>query len=109
VVLYLLTLAAIGELVTDKLPKTPSRKSPGPFVARVLLGGLAGAALGTSAHQSPLTGTLFGAIGGVAGTLGGYEARTRLVKALKVPDFVVALVEDVIAVGGGLFMVSRLG
>jgi uncharacterized membrane protein len=39
--------------------------------------------------------------------VGGYEARTRLVKALRVPDFVIALLEDAIAVGGGLFLVSR--
>jgi uncharacterized membrane protein len=33
--------------------------------------------------------------------------RTRLVKALKGPDFLIALSEDVVAVGGGLFLVSR--
>jgi uncharacterized membrane protein len=107
--LYILTLAAIAELVNDKLPKTPSRKAPGPFAARVILGALSGAALCTAAQQSPIAGALLGALGGVAGTLGGYEARTRLVKALNVPDFVVTLLEDVVAVGGGLFLVSRLG
>jgi hypothetical protein len=29
------------------------------------------------------------------------------VKALKVPDFAIALLEDVIAIGAGLFIVSR--
>ena len=38
---------------------------------------------------------------------GGYEARTRLVKALKVPDVLIACLEDAIAIGGGLFIVSR--
>ncbi len=51
--------------------------------------------------------TRFGGLGGVAGTLIGYELRTRLVKALKVPDFLIALLEDVVVVGGGLFLVSR--
>jgi uncharacterized membrane protein len=33
--------------------------------------------------------------------------RTRLVKALKVPDLVIALLEDAVTVGGGVFIVSR--
>jgi uncharacterized membrane protein len=48
-------------------------------------------------------------MGAVVGTLGGYEARTRLVRALKVPDLVIAFLEDECAIGGGLFLVSRLG
>lgn len=44
----------------------------------------------------------------MAGTLGGYQARTRSVAALKVPDFVIALIEDAIAVGGAFFLVSLL-
>src|SRR5438270_5742958 len=84
-----LTALAAAELVGDKLPKTPSRKSPGPFMARVVLGALSGAALCAAAKQSAAAGALLGAVGGVAGTLGGYEARTHLVKALKVPDLVI--------------------
>src|SRR6476620_6665981 len=104
----ILTVLALLELVSDKLPKTPSRKTPGPFAARIILGALSGAVLGTAAGQSSVLAGLLGGLGAVAGTLGGYEARTRLVKAWKVPDVVVALLEDVVAVGGGLFIVSRL-
>jgi hypothetical protein len=32
---FIFTVLAIGELVVDKLPRTPSRKKPGPFVGRV--------------------------------------------------------------------------
>jgi uncharacterized membrane protein len=104
---YVVGLMAIGELVNDKLPKTPSRKSPGPFIGRIVVGAFSGAALGSAGKQSLLLGALLGALGAVAGTLGGYEARTRLVKALGVPDLVIALLEDAVAVGGGLFLVSR--
>ncbi len=52
-------------------------------------------------------GGLLGAIGGVAGAFGGYQARTRLVRALRVPDFVIACLEDAVAIGGGLLIVSR--
>src|SRR3954449_13620578 len=45
---YILSLFAIGELISDKLPKTPSRKAPVGFVARIVTGALSGAALGAS-------------------------------------------------------------
>src|SRR6202049_5060308 len=43
---YILSALAIGELINDKLPKTPSRKEPAPFAARVVMGAFCGAALG---------------------------------------------------------------
>jgi uncharacterized membrane protein len=46
-----------------------------------------------------------GAIGAVAGTLGGYEFRSRLVKATGGRDLPIALLEDVIAVGGAFLIV----
>lgn len=105
---YIFTALALAELVGDKLPKTPSRKTPGPFGARIVLGAACGAALCVAGHQSSVIGALLGGLGGVAGTLGGYAARTRSVAALKVPDFVIALIEDAIAVGGGFLLVSHL-
>ena len=43
---YILSALAIGELINDKLPKTPSRKAPPSFAVRVVIGALCGAALG---------------------------------------------------------------
>ncbi len=102
----ILTLLALVELVIDKLPTTPSRKTAVPFLARLLTGGLSGAALCAGASRSPVVGAVLGALGGATGTLGGYEIRTRAVKALKAPDFVVALAEDVVAVAGSVLIVS---
>jgi uncharacterized membrane protein len=48
-----------------------------------------------------------GAVGGVAGAFTGYEVRTRLVRTLKTPDFVVAVLEDAVAIGGAFLIVSR--
>ena len=104
---YVLTAFAIFELVMDKLPKTPSRKTPPAFVSRLIIGAFSGTTLCIAAQQSPTAGALFGGLGAAAGTLGGYEMRTRLVKALGVPDFVIALLEDALAVGCGFFVVSR--
>ena len=96
-----LTILALGELVTDKLPKTPSRKIPMQFGARLVTGGFAGAAIGT-AWGYTFGGLGAGLVGAVLGTLGGAEARRRLVAANGGNDLPIALVEDVVAVLGGL-------
>ena len=105
---YIFTALALAELVSDKLPKTPSRKTPAPFTARFVLGAACGAALCAAGHQFSLIGAVLGGLGAVVGTLGGYQARTRSAAALKAPDFVIALIEDAIAVGGGFLLVSRI-
>jgi uncharacterized membrane protein len=46
-------------------------------------------------------------MGALAGTYGGYQARTRLVKALGTPDFVIALLEDLVTIAGSLGVVAR--
>jgi uncharacterized membrane protein len=103
---YVLTALMLGELVADKLPRTPSRTQPGPFIGRILTGGLSGAGLAAGAGLSLVAGIIAGALGAVAGTLEGYRARTGLVRALGRPDYVVALVEDVVAIGGAILVVS---
>lgn len=104
---YILSLLAIGELIADKLPNTPSRKAAVGFSARIVTGALCGAALGAST-VTLIGGLLAGALGAIAGTLGGYEFRVRLVKAIGGNDLPIALLEDAIAIGGGLLIVSRL-
>ncbi|HEV3197987.1 MAG TPA: DUF4126 family protein [Bryobacteraceae bacterium] len=103
---YIFSLCAIGELIADKLPKTPSRKAPAGFIARVASGAFCGAALGAPSHAL-FEGLGAGIVGAVAGTLGGYEFRVQLVKATGGNDLKVALLEDAIAIGGALLIVSR--
>jgi uncharacterized membrane protein len=103
---YIVSVLAIGELINDKLPRTPSRKAPPGFIARIVTGSLCGATIG-AASQSLIGGLVAGAIGAVAGTLGGYEFRSRLVKAIGGKDLPIALLEDAIAVGGAFLIVSR--
>lgn len=106
-VVVVFTLAALGELVVDKLPSTPSRTQARGLISRILFGGLSGAAVAASGSQTLVLGAILGAAGGIAGALAGYELRTRLVRALEVPDYVIACVGDALAIGGGLFIVSR--
>ena len=103
---YIATLLAIAELVADKLPQTPSRKTAMPFVVRIVSGGLCGAALGT-AGLSVIGGLVAGALGAVAGTFGGYEFRARLVKAIGGNDLPIALLEDAIAIIAAILIVLR--
>ncbi len=101
------SLAAIAEYVSDLLPKTPARTQPGPLIGRIVMGGLSAACLCVSARQSLLIGALLGGIGGAIGAFAGYQARTRLVKALKVQDAFVAIPEDLLAIGLAYFFVSQ--
>jgi uncharacterized membrane protein len=100
---YILSALAIGELINDKLPKTPSRKAPASFAFRVVAGAICGAAL-AAPGEALIGGLLAGALGAVAGTLGGYEFRARLVKASGGKDLPIALLEDAIAICGAILI-----
>jgi uncharacterized membrane protein len=102
------TLGALGEFIADQLPSTPPRtKGPG-LIARIVMGLLTGACLALAGGASLIVGAILGAIGSLVGAYGGYYARTGLVRSLRVPDFAVAIPEDLIAVGLGLLLVTRL-
>jgi len=104
----ILSLLALAELVADKLPKTPNRTDLGPLAFRVITGGFSGIALCASAHQSLVIGTILGVLGSIAGAFAGYEIRHRLVKTFGLPDFGVALAEDIVAIGCGFLIVSHM-
>ena len=96
-----LTILAVIELVSDQMESMPSRKTALPFLARLASGAFAGAVLGTAwGYKWSSLGA--GMIGAVIGTIGGYEARTRLVAANGGRDRPVALGEDLLAVAGGV-------
>ena len=101
---WILTALALGELVTDQLPSTPSRTVPVQFGTRILSGGLSGAAIG-AAGGSLVTGMMAGAIGAVIGTLGGRAARGRLAAAFG-SDRPAALIEDAVAIAGAFLIVT---
>jgi uncharacterized membrane protein len=102
-----LSLLATGELIADKTPGIPKRTGAFPLLARIVTGGLCGACLSVSARQSLGMGAILGAVGAVIGAIAGFEARKRLVRRLNVSDIIVALPEDLIAIGLALFFVSR--
>jgi uncharacterized membrane protein len=101
------SIFAIGELIADKLPKTPKRTDFAPLLARIVLGGLSGACLFAAAGKSLLAGGLLGGIGGLIGAFAGYEIRRRIVSNLHIKDLFVASCEDVVAIALACFLVSR--
>jgi uncharacterized membrane protein len=105
-----LTIFLIVELFTDQLPRTPSRKTAPQFLTRLLMGAFAGAVVG-SAFFHTFVAAGAGIIGAVLGTLGGAEARQRFASLRSGQDRPGAILEDVVAVGGGFltaFLVSLI-
>jgi uncharacterized membrane protein len=103
---WILTLLAIGELVADQLPSTPSRTAPMGFIGRIVTGALSGAAIGASGG-SMLGGAIAGIAGAVVGTLGGHAFRIRLATALG-NDHPAAFIEDAIAIAAAVGIVMAL-
>ncbi|MGV0853521.1 DUF4126 family protein [Mycolicibacterium phlei] len=99
-----LTIFLLLELVTDQLPSTPSRRTAPQFITRIIMGAFAGAVIG-SAHYHTFVGLGAGMIGAVLGTLAGAWARQRFAEARSGQDRPGAILEDVIAVGGGFLIV----
>jgi uncharacterized membrane protein len=101
------SVLAVGEFVIDKLPTTGSRTSAPGLIARMVTGGITGACISVAGAQKALPGALLGAAGSIAGCFAGYHARSRIVKTLHLPDIYVAVFEDLVAVAGSLWIVSR--
>ncbi len=55
-----------------------------------------------------MVGAFLGILGGIVGCFGGYQARTRLVKAFGSRDVYVALVEDFVAIAGSVLVVAAI-
>lgn len=103
---WIFTVLALGELVTDQLPTTPSRTVPVQFGTRIVVGALTGAAIG--AHGGSLvTGAIAGIVGAVIGTLGGRAARGKLAAAFG-QDRPAAIIEDLVAIIGAYLIVASI-
>ena len=101
------SVLAVAEYAADLHPATPSRTTPGPLIARLLMGSLSGACLCASADRSLLAGAVLGGAGGIIGAFAGYYGRTRLVRLLGVKDKFIAVAEDFIAIVLAWCIVSR--
>ncbi len=104
--LVIFSLFALGELIADKLPFIPPRTQAGPLGVRILFGAVCAAAVCISVGASPILGAVLGGLGSVAGAFAGYHYRRQFSSML--PDLPLALLEDLVAVGGGFLLISHL-
>ncbi len=103
----ILTILALGELIADKLPFMPSRLSPPGLIGRIVMGALCGIVAGQAWGASWQTSAAAGILGALIGAVAGYEVRKGWVHALHWHDLPVALIEDAVAIGGSILVVSR--
>lgn len=99
---YIFTVLAIGELIGDMLPRTPSRTVPMQFGARVVSGAWCGATVGAAGGMLA-TGLVLGTVGAAIGTVGGAAIRSRIAIAFG-RDLPAALLEDAVAIGGAFWL-----
>jgi uncharacterized membrane protein len=90
-------VAAAGELVTDKLPRTPSRLDPPGLAGRVIFAAVAAVVLARSAGQRPIAAAAIAVPAALATAKTGHDTRAAI--ARRVPDPVVAVAEDALAIG----------
>ena len=104
-------LAVVGELIVDKLPMTPSRLKWPLLLGRLCAGAFVGAVLITAIggrDEGPASGALVGMSGALLGALIGYFLRTRIVRLTGFPDYVIAVVEDAVTIGGSCMVMGVL-
>lgn len=96
---FLLQMVWAGELIADKMPFIPPRTNPMVMASRIMVGGIAGLAVGSEGHGAAprLLGMMAGVAGAAAGARGGYAYRTQVAESAGMPDLMLALPEDIAA------------
>ncbi|MGI4828617.1 MAG: DUF4126 family protein [Janthinobacterium lividum] len=103
-----LTAAALGESIADKLPNTPNRTAALPLIGRLALGGTVGAIVATAFRRPIAGGIAMGVVGAAAGTYGGFYLRKGLTKGAGLADLPVAITGDSAAVALAVRSLRRL-
>lgn len=93
-----LSALAIGELVADKMPEIPDRIDPGPLAGRGVMGALVGAIAGGEEYW--IAGAVVGAVAAVTAAWVGWSVRKEAGWATGLPDPVIAVAEDAVAIAG---------
>jgi uncharacterized membrane protein len=109
----LLALFAVGELVGDKLPFTPSRLELAPLAFRTASGAICGSVISWSGSRGrrgakpAALGALVGGLAALAGAFAGFHLRQATAQRFGVPDPAIAVVEDMVAIAGSIAIIAR--
>ena len=95
----ILLLSAVGEAIVDKTPLVAGRLSRNPFLGRLGFGAISAATLAQTQGTPVVQAALRGAAGAGIGSVVGYAFRVVVGRVTGLPDLVVALAEDAVAVG----------
>ena len=101
------TLLAAGELIGDKLPDTPDRTGFPQILGRLGSGAVSGATIAQANGKSAGRGAVAGSLGALLGTYAFFQLRHWLTSNRGLPDAIVALAEDALAIGAGLLILNR--
>lgn len=103
-----LGIAALAEIVADKLPFVPARTDIGSLFGRALFGGMLGASVADMVGARRLAPMLAGATAAVASAAAAYHARRWLHDRTGVPDPALGLVEDAVVLAAGRALAVHL-
>lgn len=104
----LLTAAAAGEIVGDKMPGMASRTAPRVLAGRIASGALVGAATAAARRASLVPSVLAGVGGAVASSYVMLSVRRAASEATGLPDAAVAVAEDVLTLAMGSALARRV-
>jgi uncharacterized membrane protein len=90
---------AVGELVGDKLPRTPNRTEIPGLAARIVSGAVVGGAVSAGYKKSVPAGIALGALAAVAAAYAGQNVRRAVSNKSGISSPLLGAVEDLIAVG----------
>jgi uncharacterized membrane protein len=91
------SICALGEYIVDTLPQTPRRTDLGPALVRVVVGSLVGAMVAKAIDEPVAGGIIFGAVGAIIGTWGGFFVRMTVARVFR-RDLPAAVLESASAI-----------
>ena len=101
-----LKIAAVGEMVADKIPSIPARISPGPLAARIISGAVCGASICAAEGERIDIGAIAGGLSAIGSAYAFYHLRRVIGEMQILPDGIVGLGEDGLVIYGGLTTMS---
>ena len=103
-----LAVLTVAEMAGDKLPFTPNRTDALPLAGRFVFGAVTTATLLKARGGNAVTGMILGGACALTAAFASFYLR-KAITGPKVNNIVAGLIEDVILLGIGMTIISRIG